>query len=303
MKPNILFFISILTILTSCNGQNTSQTTNTDILNKRIPKSDTVKELGNNIMLVYQDKKNNYWFGSWETGLYKYDGKTILHFTTKDGLSHNRIDEINEDKFGNIYFNTTSSTNTNSSINKFDGEKFTTLSVTSNSNNQWKLESDDLWFKSSNDSGEVYRYDGKSLFLLKFPKHYLDEENERDFPKHSWSPYDVYYIYKDSKGAMWFGTANFGVCRYDGKSHNWLYEDHLTNVPNGGSFGIRSIIEDRKNKYWFCNTRYRYTISADSTKEKGKVLVKYDKQKGIDGLNATDGEDITYFPKGLRATP
>ena len=108
MKPNILFFISILTILTSCNGQNTSQTTNTDILNKRIPKSDTVKELGNNIMLVYQDKKNNYWFGSWETGLYKYDGKTILHFTTKDGLSHNRIDEINEDKFGNIYFNTTS---------------------------------------------------------------------------------------------------------------------------------------------------------------------------------------------------
>ena len=55
-------------------------------------------------MLVYQDKKNNYWFGSWEDGLYKYDGKTILHFTTKCGLPNNRIDEIKEDNSGNVYF-------------------------------------------------------------------------------------------------------------------------------------------------------------------------------------------------------
>lgn len=86
-----------------------------------------------------------------------------------------------------------------------------------------------------------------------------------------------------------------GVCRYDGKSHNWLYEDHLTNVPNGGSFGIRSIVEDTKGKYWFCNTLNRYIISTDSTKVKGSVLVKYDKEKGIENLQATDGGDITYF--------
>lgn len=295
MKLNTLLFLSILTVLiTSCNGQNTSQVTNL-ILKERITIGDTVKELGKNIMVVYQDKKNNYWFGSWETGLYRYDGKTILHYTNKDGLSNNRIEEIKEDKFGNIYFNASNPRNTNSGINKFDGNKFTTLSVTSNSNSEWKLKSDDLWFKSSNDSGEVYRYDGKSLFLLKFPKHYLDKENERDFPKNAWSPYDVYCIYKDSKGNMWFGTANFGACRYDGKSHNWLYEDHLTNVPNGGSFGIRSIIEDRKSKFWLCNNRYRYIISADNTEEHGKFLVKYDKEKGIEGLRATDGGDLTYF--------
>ena len=294
---NALLFVSTLTLLTSYSGQNTSHSADKTA---SLTVGDTVNELGNNIMVVYQDKKNNYWFGSWETGLYRYDGKTIIHFTTKDGLSYNRIDEIKEDKFGDIYFNTTSSTNTNNSINKFDGEKFTTLSVTSNSNNEWKLESDDLWLKSSNDSGEVYRYDGKSLFLLKFPRHYLDKENERDFPKNSWSPYDVYYIYKDSKGTMWFGTANFGVCRYDGKSHNWLYEDHLTNVPNGGSFGIRSIIEDKTGKFWFCNTSYRFTIWADSTKENGNVFVKYNKEKGIDNIKATDGENRTYFMSAVK---
>lgn len=295
MKLNMLLFLTVLTLLTSCNGQPLYQNKKAN----QFAKGDTVRELSNNIMVIYQDKKNNYWFGSWQAGLYKYDGKTIIHFTNRNGLSYNRIDEIKEDKFGNLYFNTTDSKNTNSSINKFDGEKFTTISVTSNSNHHWKLESDDLWFKSCNDSGEVFRYDGKSLFLLKLPKHYLDKENERDFPKNSWSPYDVYYIYKDSKGTIWFGTANFGVCRFDGKSHYWLYEDHLTNVPNGGSFGIRSILEDSKGKYWFCNNRYRYTFSNDSTKENGKVLIKYNKEKGIDGLKATDGGDLTYFLSGV----
>ena len=290
MKLYTLLFLNILTVLMSCIGQNISRSNN-NILNNRIAKGDTVKELSNNIMIVYQDKRNNYWFGSWEEGLYLYDGKEIIHFTTKHGLCHNRIDGIQEDEAGNIYFTTSGG------INKFDRQAFTTLSTISNSKNEWRLEPDDLWFRSSQDSGMVYRYDGKSLYGLKFPKHYMEDDYYAGNSKRSrgWSPYDVYYIYKDGKGAMWFGTSNFGVCRYDGKSHNWLYEDHLTNVPNGGSFGIRSIIEDTKGKYWFCNTRYRYTISVDSTKENGSVFVKYDKEKGIDNLKATDGGDIIYF--------
>jgi hypothetical protein len=64
-------------------------------------------------------QKNIYWFGSWETGVYKYDGKTLINYTTKHGLLNNRIDEIKEDKFGNIYF---ASANATSSISKFDGK-------------------------------------------------------------------------------------------------------------------------------------------------------------------------------------
>ena len=67
MKLKILLFLSILTLLVSCNGQTTSNTSD------KIPNiivGDTIKELGSSIMVVYQDKKNNYWFGSWETGVY-----------------------------------------------------------------------------------------------------------------------------------------------------------------------------------------------------------------------------------------
>ncbi len=94
---------------------------------------------------------------------------------------------------------------------------------------------------------------------------------------------------------MWFGTATFGVCRYDGKSFSWLYEDHLTNVPNGGSFGIRSVTEDKDGKFWICNTNYRYTVSADSIKDNDKVLIKYERQKGIENVKSTDGNNRIYF--------
>lgn len=51
--------------------------------------------------------------------MYRYDGKTLINFTTKDGLPNNRVDEIREDKFGNIYF---TSCHPNSTISKFDGD-------------------------------------------------------------------------------------------------------------------------------------------------------------------------------------
>src|SRR5687767_1934384 len=151
MKLNALLLLSILIRLTSCSGQTSAKSIIADKLSESIAKGDTLKELGNNIMLVYQDKKNNYWFGSWENGLYRYDGKTIIHFTTKSGLPDNRIEEIKEDKSGNIYFNTSKG------ISKFDGQNFSTLRVANYSNNEWKLEHDDLWFRSTQESDLVYR--------------------------------------------------------------------------------------------------------------------------------------------------
>lgn len=123
MKLTTLLIFIILSTLNSCNGQISNPKKNTNHLNELIVKGDTVKALGNSIMVIYQDKKNIYWFGSWETGIYKYDGKELINYTTKHGLLNNRIDEIKEDKFGNMYF---VSANATSSITKFNGNNFTT---------------------------------------------------------------------------------------------------------------------------------------------------------------------------------
>jgi ligand-binding sensor domain-containing protein len=294
MKLNSFYLLSILTALASCNGQNISKSINN---NSTITIGDTVPELSKSIWIVFQASNLNYWFGSDTEGVYRFDGKTIIHFSTNDGLSSNRIRGIQEDKQGNIYFATLGG------INKFDGHAFSSLSAikSKSSSDNWKLQPGDLWFCTLGKNGEngPCRYDGKNLYQLEFPKHYMAEEYYARFPNNAWSPYDVYYIYKDRKGTIWFGTSNFGICRYDGNSLDWLYEDHLTNTPDGGSFGIRSIIEDAKGKYWFCNTRYRFNISPDSTNENGKILIKYEKEKGIDGIKSAAGNDYIYFMSAI----
>ena len=276
MKLSILLFFSIPTVLTSCSGQQPSLTSDKSATTTV---GDTVKELGNNIMLVYQDKKNNYWFGSWESGLYRYDGKTILHYTTKSGLSHNRVEEIKEDKSGNIYVNTSKG------ISKFDGQTFTTLSV-ADADNEWKLEPNDLWFRQGCDSAFVYRYDGNSLHKLQSPKH----------SKYSYY-YAVYSIYKDSKGNVWFGTNPLGVFRYNGKSIDWITENDVTELHDGPANGVRSIIEDKDGYFWF-NTMYRYNVYGKDSLSKGNPQdqVFYSREKGIGSLDGRkDGDSYEYM--------
>jgi ligand-binding sensor domain-containing protein len=286
----VIILLCSLTFSPPCYGQYNAKIA---VSSPQLTAGDTVSELSKSIWIIYHASNGYHWFGSDTSGVYVYDGKKIINYSAKDGLSSNRIRSIQEDKQGNIYVSSLGG------INKFDGKTFTTLkAVKSNSSNDnWKLQPDDIWFSMLGKNGEKgpYRYDGKTLYQLEFPKHFLADDYFKRSPNNPWSPYEVYYIYKDHKGIMWFGTGNFGICRYDGKSLSWLYEDHLTYVPNGGSFGIRSIIEDKKGKFWFCNSRYRYTISPETTNNSGSSLINYKKEKGIEGIRSAAGTDHIYF--------
>ncbi len=212
---------------------------------------DVVDNLGDNLMLIHQDNSKRWWFGTWGDGLYRYDGNITVHFTTKHGLSHDRVDQILEDPTGNLYFATPSG------VSRFDGKQFTTLPQSSSS--EWKLMPGDLWFKNSRYADHVYRYDGQTLHSLQMPKVKVGEDfiaNHRGTP----SPYGVYTIYRDKLDHVWFGTAAVGVCRFDGKSFQWLTSDDVNELHDGPSNGVRSIIEDHNGHFWF-NTRYRYAIN------------------------------------------
>jgi len=275
MKWNILLLLSILTLLTSCNGQAATQIKNIEPFSEQFAKGDTVKELGNSIMVVYQDKKNIYWFGSWETGVYRYDGKTMIHYTTKHGLPNNRVDEIKEDQSGNLYFN---GCYPNSTISKFDGHTFTTLSA--RPSNDWKLQSNDLWFRHAYQTEKVYRYDGITLHELPLPK-----------PPELSNPFEIYSIYQDRKGSVWFGTNPSGVCRYDGKSFEWITENDVTEFGEGGANGVRSITEDGNGDFWF-NTEFRYSIYDSITLNSTKF---YRRQESIGNLDGKKNSNINEY--------
>jgi ligand-binding sensor domain-containing protein len=286
MKLHILLLLSILTLFTSCNGQ-TQKTV--DIKSEQTKKTivgDTVSELDKTIFIVFQANNKDYWFGSDGQGVFRYDGKTILHFTTNDGLCNDRIREIKEDKSGNIFIVTLEG------VSKYDGQKFFTTPVIES--NEWKMEPGDLWFKAPGKNG-TFRYDGTSLYHLEFPKHYLADDFYKAIPNPPYNPYEVYTIYEDSKGNLWFGTSNFGICRFDGKTLSWMYEKHLTEIEGGGQFCIRSIIEDKEGKFWFCNTSYRYNILSGSLIEDDKILINYKREKGIDNIKSPEGRDMIYF--------
>jgi len=268
------------------------------------PKSGTgqgtvVSEMSKSIWSVMQDKNNHHWFGSNGQGVYRYDGKTITNFTTSDGLFDNKARGIAQDKAGNIYIAF------GQGICKFDGQTWTKLPYPKDLSpmSEWKLQPDDLWFSGGQNSGRVYRYDGTTVHALAFPTTERGDEHYRriprdKFPNAKYSPYDVYTIYRDRRGHMWFGTADLGAVRFDGKNFDWLYENHLTNVPGAGSFGIRSIIEDKDGKFWICNTKHRYKVEANNVGGK-KGEVSYQREPGTGNPNVKAGAGDLYFPSGM----
>lgn len=277
-----LFFI----LFASCNGL--TRTTDSTFVADETPKLGTVVDsLGDHLWCVFQDSKNTYWFGSDGEGVYRYDGKTIVNYTSEDGLSNDRIREIQEDKDGNLYFSTLAG------IDKFDGKTITAL--TPIKSKDWKLGENDLWFSilgKPDDTGP-YRYDGTHLYQLEFPKHYREAELNKQRMNAPYNPYLVYRIYEDRKGALWFGTAEFGACRFDGKSVKWMYEHDLTNTPRGGSFGIRSIYEDQQGSFWMCNTSQRFLFDEDKTAKSDRL--EYTKTAGIGDATDFGGDKQIYY--------
>ena len=259
-----------------------------------VAKGEIVSELGQSAMYVLQAKNNDYWFGSNDRGVFRHDGKTLVNFTTKDGLCSNRIRGVQEDKSGNIYFTTYEG------ISKFDGKSFTTLVVsTSSTPTDWKIQPDDLWFVGPPDAGVVFRYDGKSLHRLEFPKTKLGDEHlakmpRSKFPNAIYSPYDVYCILKDSRGHLWFGTTCVGVCRYDGKSFDWLTDKALTEAP------VRSILEDKQGNFWFSYSGHSPFEGVRAVDGFGKLQ---ERSEGfiVEGMSIIEDDTGKLWTAALRA--
>lgn len=269
----------------SCNGQVKSKSEQ----NKTTQIGTIVSGLDNQIWVIFQDSKGNYWFGSNGNGVYKYDGKIIFQFTSKDGLVYDQIRGIQEDKEGNLYIET------HNGISKYNGAEFTTLQPIKSSKNEWKLEPNDLWFGYN--ANDLYRFDGDSLYELKLPRKDLKkafgiETEGVPFEGNNNSPYAVFGVSKDTNGNIWFGTATAGVFRYDGDSLLWIGEKELSTLPDGRVPGVRSMIQDKDAYYWLSNFYSKYKINPDLPKG-------YEKVKAVDLPQEIVKDKILYFMSGI----
>ncbi|MBL7944007.1 MAG: hypothetical protein JNM00_14655 [Flavobacteriales bacterium] len=282
MNNNYLW-VAIVLLLSGCRGQ--SDTPLTDQRSLSPPQTVTgevTQQLGNNVMAIFEDSKGIHWFGSWEDGLYSYDGNSFTHYTAAHGLPHDRVEDIQEDKSGNILVNTVGG------VCRFDGKAFTKLEIVENG--EWKLHLDDLWFKSLQFDGKVYRYDGEVLHHLALPKCELDGEWTETHQNYV-NACPIYSIYTDKNGYIWFGSAWFGACRYNGDRFDWICEEDVTELHDGPSNGVRSIIEDKDGYFWF-NSAYRYSVNQGVFTGKEHF---YERLKSIGNLDGQPDSDFWEY--------
>lgn len=195
---------------------------------------------------ILEDSRGNYWFGSWDEGVCRFDGRRLTYFTMKDGLSDNQIRAIHEDRNGVIWFEGGFGTS------GFDGKRiFTPTHKNYDAKDDWRLGTGDLWFKEDGGTGAtaleaqpgVYRYDGKVFTFLAYP---VPADSGRGFS------FATTGIARGKGGRLWFATYS-AVFGYDGKSFTTIDDKSLGLKDSTGWLHVRCVFEDSKGKLWIGN--------------------------------------------------
>jgi ligand-binding sensor domain-containing protein len=95
-------------------------------LSKNLAKAELEDETQklNRVWSVAEDNTGNIWFGTIDEGVWRYDGKSMVNFTVKDGLASNEIWTVCNGKSGNIWFGTNGE-----GVSRYDGKSFTSFQL------------------------------------------------------------------------------------------------------------------------------------------------------------------------------
>ncbi|MEO0403868.1 MAG: two-component regulator propeller domain-containing protein [Bacteroidota bacterium] len=285
-NPNFSFLLFFFCALyTSCSTGSDEQETSTDSKASEIVRliaqdSATGISLPKEIWAIHHDVNDNYWFGSKNNGLYRYDGLKLDHFTTLAGLAGNSVREIQE-KEGVIYIETSGG------VSKYENGQFTTLPLDSSKTQDWQLSANDLWFSCNAFAKDVYRLNGDVLQLLQLPRQDLTgalglsaDDVAGNF---GYNEYSVFGVEKDDHGNLWLGTFTACAFMYNGEKFTWFGETELSTLPDGRVPGVRAMPMDKDGNYWLSNIKHKYQLNPDGsyTKLPGIDLSKHDVNIGL----------------------
>jgi ligand-binding sensor domain-containing protein len=233
LQTQTFALLTLFVFVNFCNGQ------------PKIVKTQGTNQYAN-VHCGLQDKAGNLWFGTTGEGVYRYDGKSFINFTEKDGLSNNNVWCIYEDKDSNLWFGTGDGIcRYDSSLSRGKGLKpFLPLQITESSDKLsakkeiWSILEDktgNFWF-GTNDG--VYLYNGKSF------THFL--YNDSNINNNELHLKHIQSILEDKNGNIWFVSWNHeGVSRYDGK-----FVAIFTSKEGLGFDMVHSILQDKTGNIW-----------------------------------------------------
>lgn len=272
--------ISLLLVFsTSCReekpSENKFKTKETQQINLSLPVIDTGTKLKytSGIRAILEDSQGNYWFGSHEEGVCKFDGNSFEYFTQGNGLSDNQVRSIQEDENGVIWFGTAagvSSYQEGKIKNHVIQYKFNhpVLPVTNN----WTLHEKDLWFNAGNSPG-VLKYDGKEVSYFEFPVQ-MDAASPNQYSNTGFS--------KGKEGNIWFATYS-AVIGYNGSKFEVIDNASLGFNEQTKWLHVRSILEDSKGNLWIGNNGIGLLLKKEDS------IVNFSKQNGLVHANSSGG--------------
>ena len=248
------------------------------------------------IFKALEDQKGNFWFCTNHDGVIKYDGNTLVNYSTKDGLGGDAVRSLIVDKLGLLWFGTSNG------LTKFDGKNFTNFILGNNpqDNEIWSvaIDKDGIIWVGTN-SG-VSKFDGVKFTSFNVPKAEIHDA------KPMLSPSRIGGIFIDSKGYIWFITDGYGITKFDGKNFEFLTSNNGLTDNN-----VTSVFEDRKGNIWigtFNNGVSKYdgqhynNFTKNGTIKGSEVSSFCEDHKGniwfsAEGLGAYkyDGKNFTLF--------
>ncbi|HHB51591.1 MAG TPA: two component regulator propeller domain protein, partial [Saprospiraceae bacterium] len=199
------------------------------------------------------------------------------HLTIKEGLSHNTVNCVIQDKYGYIWIGT------NNGLNKYDGFSFKYYNNTSNGNTKFfkgKHISDifedskgNLWVGTKNNGINFKRFDKSSFINLNNDPRFIQIKN---------SP--INSIKEDNNGNIWICTMGKGLLKYIPSNKTVkVYNKSNTNLYSNVVF---DVLEDHKKRIWV------------ATEGPGINLLK--KNEKFQLLHSNDQGDISGYRKVLK---
>jgi len=210
----------------------------------------------NFVRSVFEDQEGNLWFGG-RGGVSRYDGQTTTPFTAADGLGQGTVWAISQDREGHLWFGTYGS-----GVSRYDGQTFKTFTtkdglVHNMVTSIFQDRAGFLWIGTVNG---VSRYDPSADPSLRSGQGSGQATFTNFTTKDGLASNNMWSIFQDRDGHLWFCTRWGGVSRYDGQVFQTLtHQDGLA------SNNVRSMTQDREGNLWFGTkegaTRYRQPLA------------------------------------------
>ena len=270
---------------------------------------------------IFQDSRNIIWIGTQGGGLYQFDRKNdeFIQYRreirlTGKSISSNTINDITEDRHGNLWLAT------NMGLNKlyFDKNKLervryyfhsrnNTNSLSDNAVSSIVFDSNDrLWVGITGNGLDKITFDGDRETFVNF----------RQNDNRQWSLVNnlIYDIYEDDSGTIWVGTNN-GVSKFDPQKQGFVHYNFEINNPNSLiDPNVWTIFEDNRGLLWVGtreglnmidrerNRFYHYKREANNPNSlnNNSVLSIHQDPHGTLWIGAVDGLFIFEFNEQLR---